>query len=519
MIILPPINPGDRMVDNITSPLLRMQGIKKVFGNTCAVDKVDFECESGEVHGLVGENGAGKSTLMKVLAGVHSPDEGSIFIKGKDVRFNNFSEARKAGIGVVYQELSLLPQLTVAENIALGVWPRNRIGFIDWLKIKQTSTDILKTIGAEINPDQLVSSLPVALRQMVEIGKMLSQKPDLIVFDEPTAPLSHDEVQILFGLISKLKDQGKGIIFISHRLEEVLSISDRISVMKDGKTVISKPTREFNENMLITSMVGREISEVFPPKPTITGSEDKLFQFEGKLNRSNTKVAFSVRKGEVLGIGGLQGQGQLELLNSIFGLGGCIEQQMYIKGEKVTIKNPRQAMRNGVALIPENRNEEGVFLILSALSNLSSTTLSRRQKVGIVDTRDELIAAKTIIDQLTVKISSHRQIAQSLSGGNMQKLVVGKWLIFNPKVIVLLEPTKGVDVSTKQQIYSIIRRLADSGVAVIVNTSDMLELIGLSNRVLVMNQGYLTANLSGDDITEEDIMEASVSNKQYIELD
>jgi len=502
------------MVETLLPKLLRMQGIVKKFGDTCAVNGVDFDCDHGEVHGLVGENGAGKSTLMKVLAGVHSPDSGTVFINGIDKRFSNYSEARNSGVGVVYQELSLLPQLTVAENIAMGVWPKNKFGLINWPSIRKTSTEILKTIGIEINPDLLVSSLPVALRQMVEIGKMLAQNPELIIFDEPTAPLSHDEVIVLFNLIKNLKKQGKGIIFISHRLEEVLFISDRITVMKDGNTVISERASNFTERRLISSMVGREISEIFPPKPNLTGKENKIFSYDAVLNRSNMRVNFSVFEGEVLGVGGLQGQGQLELLNSIFGLGGCEELRVSIKDQKITIRNPRQAMRHGIALLPENRNEEGVFLILSTLSNLASTTITRRQKAGFVDKRAEMQATLNMIDQLKVKVSSYRQVAQSLSGGNMQKLVIGKWLIFNPKVIILLEPTKGVDVSTKQQIYLIIRQLADSGVAVIVNTSDMIELIGLCNRVLVMNHGYLTASLSGSDITEEKIMEASVSNQQ-----
>lgn len=502
------------MVESILPELLRMQGIVKRFGDTCAVNGVDFDCDHGEVHGLVGENGAGKSTLMKVLAGVHSLDSGTIFINGIDKRFSNFSEARNSGVGVVYQELSLLPQLTVAENIAMGVWPKNKFGLINWPSIRKTSTEILKTIGIEINPDLLVSSLPVALRQMVEIGKMLAQNPELIIFDEPTAPLSHDEVIVLFNLIKSLKKQGKGIIFISHRLEEVLSISDRITVMKDGNTVISERASNFTERRLISSMVGREISEIFPAKPNLTGKENKIFSYDAVLNRSNMQVNFSVYEGEVLGVGGLQGQGQLELLNSIFGLGGCEDLRVSIKDQKITVRNPRQAMRHGIALLPENRNEEGVFLILSTLSNLASTTINRRQKAGFVDKRAEMQSILHMIDQLKIKVSSYRQVAQSLSGGNMQKLVIGKWLIFNPKVIILLEPTKGVDVSTKQQIYIIIRQLANSGVAVIVNTSDMIELIGLCNRVLVMNHGYLTASLSGSDITEEKIMEASVSNKQ-----
>jgi ABC-type sugar transport system ATPase subunit len=502
------------MLEPSVSTFLEMKGIVKRFGGTCAVNEVDFNCAHGEIHGLVGENGAGKSTLMKVLVGVHSPDKGKILINGEERRFTNYSEARKAGIGVVYQELSLLPQLTVAENITLGFWPKNQWGLIKWNTIKTISNETLRTIGVEIDPELLVSSLPIALRQMVEIGKMLAQKPELIIFDEPTAPLSHDEVISLFKLIKDLKKQGKGIIFISHRLEEVLAISDRITVMKDGQKVITDATSRFNEQKLISSMVGREISEVFPPKHPPQGKQSDLFTYESILNCSNSTVTFSIRAGEVLGVGGLQGQGQQDLLHSIFGLGGCKELKISINGQKTSIKNPRKAMYHGIALLPENRSEEGVFLILSTLANLASTTIDRRHKAGFIDKRAEQQVVREMIKQLSIKVTTYRQMAQSLSGGNMQKLVVGKWLIFNPKVIVLLEPTKGVDVATKQQIYLLIRQLADTGVAIILNTSDMIELIGLCDRVLVMNHGFLTASLTGGKITEERIMASSVSERQ-----
>lgn len=507
------------MAERSVPLFLEMQGIVKMFQATCALNGVDFDCAHGEVHGLVGENGAGKSTLMKVLVGVLSPDKGRTLINGEERRFANYSEARKAGIGVVYQELSLLPQLTVAENIAMGVWPKNQLGLIDWDTIRATSNGILKSIGVEIDPDLLVRSLPVALRQMVEIGKMLAQKPELIIFDEPTAALSHDEVMVLFRLINDLKKQGKGVIFISHRLEEVLAISDRITVMKDGQEVITDATSNLNELKLISCMVGREISEMFPPKHARQRHPRELFTYDSVLNRSRSRVAFSIREGEVLGVGGLQGQGQLELLHSIFGLGGCEELKISINGQETSIKNPRQAMGQGIALIPENRNEEGVFLILSSLANLAATTIDRRQKLLFIDKRAEYQIVRDMINQLSIRATSYRQIAQSLSGGNMQKLVVGKWLIFNPRVIVLLEPTKGVDVATKRQIYLLIRQLADSGVAVVLKTSDMIELVGLCDRVLVMNQGFLTASLSGEEITEERIMEASVSDRQIIPME
>jgi ribose transport system ATP-binding protein len=507
------------MIEPLLSPLVETRGIEKSFAGTQAVKGVDFTCQGGEIHGLVGENGAGKSTLMKMLGGVYIPDGGQILLRGQQVNFRDYAQARQAGIGVVYQELSLLPELTVGENIVLGVWPKGKNRLIDWKEISQVSRSVLKEINVDLDPNILVGSLPMALRQMVEIGKVLAQESELIIFDEPTAPLSHDEVELLFKILKDLKQRGKGIIFISHRLDEVLEISDRITVMKDGQVVATEPTAQFDHQRLISSMVGREISDIFPVKPALQPDAQELFTFDGVLQRYGKRVAFSVHKGEVTAIGGLQGQGQIELLQSIFGMDGCDEMKITIHGQPVTVHNPRQAMQHGIALVPENRNEEGAFLILSVLENLAASTVDRRKKFGLIQKAEEKNAAGSMIDRLSIKISSPRQAVQSLSGGNMQKVVLGKWLIFDPRVIVLLEPTKGVDVATKQQIYLLIRQLADQGVAVIVNTSDMLELIGLCDRVLVMNQGFLTARLEGEAITEENIMQASVSRTDIMQAE
>jgi len=504
------------MSEQSSSILVEMQGIVKTFDGTRAVNGVDFSCLRGEIHGLVGENGAGKSTLMKVLAGIHSPDQGNIFFNGKECRFADYSEARKAGIGVVYQELSLLPELTVGENIVLGIWPRGTCGLISWSKIRDVMQTALKQIDVEIDPGILVSSLPMAVRQKVEIGKVLAQEPELIIFDEPTAPLSRDEVTVLFEILRDLKRRGKGIIFISHRIDEVLLISDRITVMKDGQVVVTDSVSAFDYQKLISSMVGRKISEIFPVKHGTNPNANVLLTFDGVLRQSRKRIAFSVREGEVTAIGGLQGQGQIELLKSFFGIGEVDRLRLTINNIPVFVKNPIQAMRHGIAYVSENRNEEGVFLILSVLENLAANTINRHSRLGFIKLKEERNVVQNMIDSLSIQISSVQQTAQSLSGGNMQKLVIGKWLIFNPRVIVLVEPTKGVDIATKQQIYLLIQKLADHGVAVIVNTSDMLELVGMCDRVLIMNMGTITACLEGDEITEENIMEASVSRKDIV---
>ncbi|MFW6138281.1 MAG: sugar ABC transporter ATP-binding protein, partial [Spirochaetota bacterium] len=494
------------------TPLLERKGMVKTFPGIKAVNNVDFTCHGGEVHGLVGENGAGKSTLMKMLGGVYQPDRGNILINGREVRFRNYAQAREGGVGIVYQELSLLPEMSAAENIYMGIWSKKKGPFIAWEEIKNKSKKILSGLRVNIDPSELVGSLPMAQRQMVEIAKMLAQNPEIIIFDEPTAALSRVEVGELFDIIRDLKKRGKGIIFISHRIEEVLDISDTISVMKDGEKVVTDGASNFDKDRLIISMVGREFTEIFPSKSQDFEKEE-IFSFEGIMEKSEKKVAFKIYCGEVLGIGGLQGQGQIELLKSMYGLGGCRDIRIRVHHQEVQVKSPYEAKKNGISLVPENKNEEGVFSILPVLDNLVSTTVDWRKKNGFIRREEERKAVNKIIQELSIRVSSPQQEAQTLSGGNLQKLVLGKWLVFQPGVIVMLEPTKGVDVATKQQIYYLIRDLAKNGVVVILYTSDMLELIGVCNRVLVMNHGYLTGELKGDEITEENIMKASVSSE------
>jgi len=495
--------------------VLKMEGIKKSFPGTLAVDDVNFICKKGEVHGLVGENGAGKSTLMKILGGIHIQDKGNIIINSEEKRFNNYADARESGVGIVYQELSLLPDLSVAENIFMGIWAKKK-RFIDWDEIKRKSKNILDKINIKLDPEEIVGPLPVALKQMVEIAKVLTQNPEIIIFDEPTSALSREEVDRLFKIIKKLKENNKAIIFISHRLKEVLEISDVITVMKDGKVVITREKEYFDEDKLILSMVGREFSQIFPDKATKI-KEDKIFSLRSFSEKYKTEVKFSVHKGEVLGIGGLQGQGQFELLQSIFGLGSKMDTKIIISGRHFIPKNPTKAIKEGISLIPEDRNTEGIFLILSILHNIAAATVDKRKNIGLIEMKKEKQEVRDIVRNLSIKIVSHNQIASSLSGGNLQKLVLAKWLLAKPKVMVMLEPTKGVDVGTKQQIYKLIRELADQGVAIIIYTSEMIELIGICDRVLIMNQGFLTANLSGNEITEEKIMKASVSNINILE--
>ena len=370
---------------------------------------------------------------------------------------------------------------------------------------------MLAGIGLKIPSDELIAGLPMAIRQMIEIGKVLSQDPKIVIFDEPTASLSKEEVRVLFGIIERLKKEGKGIIYISHRLEEVFALADRVTVMKDGKKMVTDAITNFDENRLISKMVGRELKDVFPKKPDRYGKE--ILSVNVRYKDSSGTISFSVHAGEVLGIGGLQGQGQIKLLQSVFGLEAVDDLKIVLDGKELQVGNQVQAVKAGIALIPENRGDEGIFLDASVHENLAAATLDKRSKLGFINKREENHEVHEMVRELAIKIASPMQAAKSLSGGNMQKLVLGKWLIAEPRVVILLEPTKGVDVGTKQQIYRIIRSLADKNVAVVLYTSDMLELIGVSDRVMVMNQHSFTADLTGDDITEENIMKGAVNIK------
>lgn len=492
------------------SVMLAMQGIEKSFAGNKVVKGVDFNCLAGEIHGLVGENGAGKSTLMKILAGVHPPDAGSITLEGERVSFSGYDKAREAGVCVVYQELSLLPGLSVAENIFMGRWRRGKSRLVAWRSIRERSRQALAMVGLEnLDVTRLVGTLPMATRQLIEVAKALLDEPRIVVFDEPTTTLTEEEAQRLFALMRELKKQGKGIIFISHRLREILENCDRITVMKDGEKVLTDAAGAFDENKLIFHMIGRDLSDIYPPK--LQGpSGPEIFSYSGTLDDGRT-VEFSVHEGEVLGIGGLAGQGQVPVLESVFGLGGVDNVVVQIGDRKHAIKSPSDAMRSGIALIPEDRNGQAAFPILPIAENIASASLDRHSRFGVLNLLKEAREVREIADRLKVRMTSLSQEVMYLSGGNIQKTVFARWLLASHRVMVLLSPTSGIDVGTKQQIYSLIRELADGGVAVIVMTGDMMELIGLCDRVLVMYDSAVNGELTGPDITEENIMKASVA--------
>ncbi|GHV39232.1 ribose import ATP-binding protein RbsA [Synergistales bacterium] len=469
---------------NFELPILQLKNITKSFAGNFAVKDLNLDFNVGEIHSLVGENGAGKSTLMKICAGIYAPDGGEILLDGKPIRFAGYDAAQKAGVGLVYQELSLLPQMSVAENIFMGVW-KSRFGLIKWKKLKEEAREALVSIGADIDPSLLVESLSMAQRQMVEIVKVLIQNPRIIIFDEPTTALSAEEATRLFTIMQGLKKKGRAVVFISHRLKEVLQASDRVTVMKDGVKVVTENISYFNEEKIISLMIGREITDIYPPKAHGGGKE--IFSFSSSVNRFGKSVKFSVKEGEVLGIGGLTGQGQDEMLESMFGIGDYGKPAITLNGTELKFDAPSRAIASGIALVPQDRNRQGTFGILSIQDNISAATLKHRQLLGFIRRREERSAAFDMTKKLDIRALSPAQECRLLSGGNMQKVVLGKWLLSNPKIMILLSPTSGIDIGTKQQIYHLIRDLAAKGIVIIMLSSDMIELIGLCDRVLVMS--------------------------------
>jgi len=494
--------------------LLEMKNIVKEFPGVRALDGVTFDLYEGEFHALVGENGAGKSTLMKVLSGVYpyGTYSGDILVNGDTKKFKNIREAEKAGIAIIFQELSLVKELTVGENIFLGREP-SRFGIIDSTLLYQKATKLLNDLNLPINLRTKVGNLGVGQQQLVEIAKALSQEAKILVLDEPTAALTESEVETLFGILEKLKSRGVGMVYISHKLGEVFRMSDRITVLRDGKTVGTDNTKELNIEKVISLMVGREVGDIFPKTAHEFGETvlevKNLFAFD--TDNPNKKlvdnVSFSVQKGEVLGIAGLMGAGRSELLMAIFGAwNGENSGEIFVEGRKVEINSPSEAIENGIGFVTEDRKRFGLLLEQTLLDNLTLAGLKQISGAFLTHRSRETVAAKKAMSSLKVKANSPLTVANTLSGGNQQKVVLGKWLLTNPKVLFLDEPTRGIDVGAKQEIYAEINKLAKEGLAIVMVSSELPEVLGLSDRILVLHEGKLTGEFTKAEATAEKVM-------------
>lgn len=498
-------------------PILEMKNIVKEFPGVKALKNVSFTVKTGEIHCLVGENGAGKSTLMKVLSGVYpyGTYAGQILLFGQEQRFSNIRESEKAGIGIIYQELALVPELTVYENIFLG----NEIhkhGVIDWNETIKRAGEMIRMVGLNVNPATKIKDLGVGKQQLVEIAKALSRDVKLLILDEPTSALNETDSENLLNLLRGLKQHGVTCILISHKLKEVLDIADRITVLRDGETVCTlNNNAEVSEQVLIKHMVGREIENIYPsstshPEPNIILEVRNWSAYDPNLGRAILKnINFHVREGEIVGIAGLMGAGRTELALSLFGnpYNYQVEGELFFKGRPVHFRHPQDAIRAGLAYVTEDRKAKGLILIQDIKQNITLANLSALQKRGVINANLEINEANKFKASLNVKAPSIEQIVMNLSGGNQQKVSVAKWLFVKPSLLILDEPTRGIDVGAKFEIYTIMRRLVKEGMSIIMISSELPEVLGMSDRVYVLSSGRTTGELPVHEATQEKIME------------
>jgi ribose transport system ATP-binding protein len=485
------------------SPLLEMRGITKRFPGVTALDGVDFELEKGEVHVILGENGAGKSTLIKMLSGAYHPDEGEILLDGQRVEISSAAVAQSKGISTIYQEFNLVPQLTVAENIFLGRQPR-RFGIVDNRQMRDEARGLLERIKVRVGPDDPVSTLGVAQRQMVEIAKALSLDARILIMDEPTASLSGQEVERLFEIVRGLKEEEVGVIFISHHLEEVTEIGDRVTVLRDGKMVGQVPATTDHQE-LVRMMVGRSIEDQFPRRQPVVGEvllDVKELSREGVLH----DISFQVRAGEVVGIAGIVGAGRTELARAIFGADPLDSGEVWVEGRRIERFDPREAKHSGIGFITEDRQGQGIVPPLSVAENLALASLGRYTTAGLVNRKEQRGLAQKMIEELNIRTPSLEQEIRYLSGGNQQKVVIGKWLLADSKVLIMDEPTRGIDVGAKVEIYELMNELTEEGAGILMISSDLPEVLGMSDRILVMAGGRITGELSSEEASQEKVM-------------
>jgi D-xylose transport system ATP-binding protein len=510
------------MSANTRTALLEMRDITKTFPGVRALDGVSFDLHAGELHALVGENGAGKSTLMKVLGGVYPFGSygGEVRIGGAVRRFTSVRDAENAGIAVIFQELSLIKELTIGENIFLGREPR-RFGIIRWEELYSRAQKLLDELNLALDPRTPVGHLGIGQQQLVEIAKALSQEARILVLDEPTAALTGEEVETLFRILRDLRARGVGMIYISHKLDEVFRMSNRITVLRDGRTVGTKPAKELDEARVIALMVGREVGDIFPAAEHERGEvvfEARNMTVEdpnvsGKLLVKN--VSFKVRRGEVLGVAGLMGAGRSELLMGIFGAWpGRVSGEVYVEGKHVRINRPSDAIRQGIGFVTEDRKRFGLVLDQTILNNMTLAGLRRLSGRFVTDVDAEAAAGERAKRELRVKANSVFTVVGTLSGGNQQKVVLAKWLLTNPRVLFLDEPTRGIDVGAKQEIYAQINRLAKEGLAIVLVSSELPEVLGLSDRVLVLHEGRVTGEFKREEAGPEAVMSCATGHTQ-----
>jgi len=491
--------------------LLELKAISKTFPGVRALDNVSFDVNPGEVHALLGENGAGKSTLIKIISGVYRPDGGEMLVDGQPVQFTNPGQAQAIGIATIYQELGLYPELTVAENIFMGHMPRTALGSLDWKTAQARSRELLDTLEAtELDVRARVGTLNVGNRQRVEIAKALSRNARLLILDEPTAALTSRDVDQLFNIVRKLRERGVGLIYISHRLEEVFELADRVTVLRDGQYISTRPVSEVTEPELIRAMVGRTLDNLYPKLDTTPG--EVVLRVRDLHRRPSTRgVSFEMRAGEIVGWAGLVGSGRSEMAQVLFGFLPADSGTIEVFGKPASIKSPSDAMRLGIAYIPEDRQRQGLITPMTVRENSSLAVLRQMVRGPFIDRGGEVSLAHSSVKQLDIRTPGIEQLVRNLSGGNQQKIVIAKWLASKPKFLIVDEPTRGIDVGAKAEIHRLLSSLAAQGLAILMISSDLPEVLGMSDRILVMRQGRLVAEYSRAEATQEKIVGAAMT--------
>ena len=491
---------------------IEMHNIHKAFGKNTVLAGVSFDLVTGEVHALMGENGAGKSTLMNLLTGLYSLDQGTIQIDEKEIAFKNPKEAEQNGIAFIHQELNIWPDMTVLENLFIGKEIYTKLGLLDTKKMKALAQAQLDRLSVNLSLDQEAGSCSVGQKQMIEIAKALMTDAKVIIMDEPTAALTDREIEKLFQVIESLKKEGVSIVYISHRMEEIFAICDRITIMRDGKTVDTKAIPDTNFHEVVKKMVGRELTDRYPERTPSTG--DTVLEVKQATRKGRFQdVSFSVKAGEIVGVAGLMGAGRTEMMRSLFGLDPLDQGEIWVHGKKAVIKKPSDAVKLGIGFITEDRKDEGLMLDASIRENIGLPNLDSFSPKGLIDKKNEQDFVDLLIKRLTIKTASSEISARSLSGGNQQKVVIAKWIGIQPKVLILDEPTRGVDVGAKREIYQLMNELTDRGVAILMVSSELPEVLGMSDRVLVIHEGTISGELSKTEATQERIMTLATGGK------
>jgi ABC-type sugar transport system ATPase subunit len=492
---------------------LEIKNISKTFPGVKALDDVSLSVKAGQVLALIGENGAGKSTLMKILSGVYQKDSGQILIKGNPADLSSPLKSQHLGISIIYQELNLLLNMNIAENIFLGrEQEKSGIlkGFANKRAMHEAAKALLDRVGLKVNTNTLVSALSTAQKQMVEVAKALSFDAKLIIMDEPTSSLTDKETEILFNIIRTIRGQGVAIIFITHRIREIFVIADEIAIMRDGELVALKGAGETNENEVISNMVGRSVDDIYYKEKAVIG--DTIMEVRNLSTRALLRdINFSLKKGEILGFAGLVGAGRSEVMRAVFGIDKRETGEIFIENKKVAINNTVDALQSGIGFVPEDRKEQALILPMNVRSNISLAALPSMKKGMFIDKQKEAAVAKEYIEKLQIKTPSDKQIVYNLSGGNQQKVVIGKWMETSPRILILDEPTRGIDVKTKKEIYMLMSKLANQGVAIIMISSELPEVIGMSDRIIVMHEGRIKGEMPGENATQEAIMKMALA--------